>query len=273
MFSIIVCLVQKTILAWFNNKIKSQHLEIDLLRKNKYEKDHPINWKSDKCYICNFSLKIDPVGPDIPNNRMSYGDFFVRFEHKYLRNIYSKEQIESSTQIKTLKDCHKTFQKLIKIHVSLQSVLVSHVSFDDSDDSDDGLKDFLQINCAGCDFDELRNDIENKEIKNIVKNTLYNIPRFNLKLYAFVSDKLFEFPESDTNYHTITTNNFFRNVYHMIKAKIHLHHSHVTGEILGYVYDFCNWSVKENKTEFIIFAHNIFGFAMFFLLKGFQATA
>ena len=58
MFSIELCLVKKTILAWFNQKIKSQHLEIDLLRKNKYEKDHPINWESDKCHICNFPLKI-----------------------------------------------------------------------------------------------------------------------------------------------------------------------------------------------------------------------
>ena len=111
------------------------------------------------------------------------------------------------------------------------------------------------------------------EIKNIVKNTSYKIPRFNLKLYAFVYDKLVEFPESDITYDTITTNNFFRNVYHMIKVKMHLHHSHVTGKILGYVHDFCNWRVRENKADFVIFAHNFFGFHMFFLLKDFRATA
>ena len=70
MFSIELCLV-KNILAWFNRKIKSQHLEIDLLTKNKYEKDHPINWESHKCHICNFLLKIDPIGPDVLNNKMS----------------------------------------------------------------------------------------------------------------------------------------------------------------------------------------------------------
>ena len=94
-----------------------------------------------------------------------------------------------------------------------------------------------------------------------------------MKLYAFVYDKLVEFPESDIAYDTITTKIFFRNVYHMIKFKMHLHHSHVTGEILGYVHDFCNWRVRENKTKFVIFAHNFFGFDMFFLLKGFRATA
>ena len=59
----------------------------------------------------------------------------------------------------------------------------------------------------------------------------------------------------------------------MIKVKMHLHHSHVTDEILGYVHDFCNWRVRENKTDFVIFAHIFFGFEMFFLLKGFQTTA
>ena len=115
------------------------------------------------------------------------------------------------------------------------------------------------------------------EIKNIVKSTSYKIPRFNLKLYAFVYGKLVEFPESDITYDTITTNNFFRNVYHIIKVNMHLHHSHVTGEIilhlnLNYVHNFCNWRVRENKTDFVIFSHNFFSFDMFFLLKGFRAT-
>ena len=82
MFSIELCLVKKTILASFNKKTKSQHLEIDLLTKNKYEKHPPINWESDKCHICNFPLEIDPIGPDVSNNEMSYRDFFIRYGHK-----------------------------------------------------------------------------------------------------------------------------------------------------------------------------------------------
>ena len=135
-----------------------------------------------------------------------------------MRNTYSKEQIESSPQIKTLKEYCETFQKFIKVCISLQPVLVSHVNFDDSDDNDHELKDFLQNNCVNLvvNLDKLRNDIENMETKNLVKNTSYKIPRFNLKLYAFVYNKLGEFPESDIAYDTITRNNFFRNVYHMI---------------------------------------------------------
>ena len=70
----------------------------------------------------------------------------------------------------------------------LQSVLVSHINFDDSDDNDHELKDFLQNKCADQydNFDKLWVAIEGTEIKNIVKNTSYKIPRFNLKLYTFV---------------------------------------------------------------------------------------
>ena len=201
------------------------------------------------------------------------GDFFIRYEHKFLRNIYSKEQLKSSSEIKTLKGYYKTLKKVIKICINLQSVLVSHVNFHDSDDHDHELQDFVRNNCAGYNLEDLRNKNENMDVKNIIKNTSCKIPEFNLKLCAFVYDKLVEFPETDIVYNTITTDSFFRNVYLMIKAKIHLHHSHVTSQILGYVHDFCNWRVRENKTEFVIFAHNLFGFDMFFLLKGFRATA
>ena len=59
----------------------------------------------------------------------------------------------------------------------------------------------------------------------------------------------------------------------MIKVKVNLHHSHKSGKIFGYVHDFCNWKVRENKTKTVILANIFFGFHMFFFFKGFQATA
>ena len=41
---------------------------------------------------------------------------------------------------------------------------------------------------------------------------------------------------------------FFINVHRLIKIKIHLHHSHVTGKILGYAHDFCNTKVTEKNS-------------------------
>ena len=38
MFSVKTALIKSTLLEWINKKIKSQHLELDLLIKDKYEK-------------------------------------------------------------------------------------------------------------------------------------------------------------------------------------------------------------------------------------------
>ena len=62
----------------------------------------------------------------------------------------------------------------------------------------------------------------------------------------------------------ITTNN----AHCLIKVKVHLHHSHITGKTLGYAHDFCNWNLLENKLETAMTAHNSFRFDMFSFIKG-----
>ena len=57
-------------------------------------------------------------------------------------------------------------------------------------------------------------------------------------------------------------------MFRVINVKIHLHHSHVRCEILGYAHDFCNLKVRENQTSFTCIARNFFKFDMIFLLKG-----
>ena len=69
-----------------------------------YEKNNPINWSTDKCSICNFPLKIYHIGPEVCNNKMSYGDFFINYEYTFLKNIYSKDELLSAPQIKNLAD-------------------------------------------------------------------------------------------------------------------------------------------------------------------------
>ena len=137
------------------------------------------------------------------------------------------------------------------------------------------LKEFLEEKFPEIDdIDKPKLNIELVEIKNNIKSTGANkIPRFNLKLYAFVYNSLIDFPKSKFNYEIITTNKFFGKVHRCIKVKIHLHHSHITGEIFGYSHDFCNWKVKETKSEIPLIAHNLFGFDMFYFIKGCRASA
>ena len=174
---------------------------------------------------------------------MSYGDFFIRFEHKFLRNIYSDEEIQQSPQIYTLEKHYEKYQKFIKICISLLYSFGSNMN-QDEDQFDLDLKDFLQEKYPETDSEELKSKIDDVEIKNIIKKPNGNkIPKFNLKSYAFVYDAMIDFPEPNFMYDTITTANFFRNLHCLIKVKIHLHHSHITREVLGYTHDFYYWTV------------------------------
>ena len=68
-----------------------------------------------------------------------------------------------------------------------------------------------------------------------------------MKVYAFVYDEIVFLPQSEIEYDTITTDKFFIHFHRLIKGKVHLHHLHMTGEILGYSHDFFNTAVTEKS--------------------------
>ena len=37
-----------------------------------------------------------------PDDKMAFGDFLIRYEHTFLRNIYTDEQIKDSNHLKNL---------------------------------------------------------------------------------------------------------------------------------------------------------------------------
>ena len=85
--------------------------------------------------------------------------------------------------------------------------------------------------------------------------------------------RLFTVEKFSTSSETILRTKFLENINQIIKAKIHMHHSYVTGELLSYYHDFCNWRLRENKNEFACFAHNFFRFEKYLLMQGFRATS
>ena len=94
-----------------------------------------------------------------------------------------------------------------------------------------------------------------------------------MKNYAFVYDELVYFPKSDIHYETFTTKNFFIHVHRLIKMKVHLHHSHITGKIIGYSHNFCNTSVVDKTSPDIpVIAYNLFGFDLYYFIKGYIAS-
>ena len=104
--------------------------------------------------------------------------------------------------------------------------------------------------------------------------TKVNVSKFNLEVYSYVYNQLFDFPPNEISYEEITTNKFFSNVNRLIRGKCHLHHSHITGDTTGYVHDFCNKAYFEKeRSEIPFIAHNFFGFDLFYWIKTYIASA
>ena len=264
MFCTEIKFVTNCVLKWYHTKYKN--LELSLQSKNEFEKENPIDWENGECVLCRFPLEANPTTCE--NEKMSYGDFIIKKEHMFLRNIFSEKELLKSSSIATFESFHKHFIEFLKIVVFLEEEIKSSRLF--SDCSYVNLKRFIEKHFSEFDsFKHIKQDIETVEIKGYSNS---EIPKFNLQLYAFVYDKVMKFPFSKFEYETVTTTNLFTSVHRIINTKIHLHHSHVTGEVKGYAHDFCNWTVRENNDVIPCIVHNFLKFDMFFLLKGIRLS-
>ena len=133
---------------------------------------------------------------------MSFGDFVIRYKHKFLRNIYTEKEINDSYQIKDLESYYEIFEKYIEICIGLLALLNNmqrnnFINF--------STEEFVEDILAGEDIDEIKNTINKTEIKNL---NVFNVPKFNLKVYAFVYDELTNFSASDIKYKQLRKTNF-----------------------------------------------------------------
>ena len=271
MFSVESALVKKTLLKWFNAKFKRTFTELRPITKLRFEAAKKINWQKDKCVICKFPMKLEPTNWQTPSSEMTYGDFVICFEHTFLGNIFSKEQLCSAEQIKTLEKYYEFFQKYIQICVGLLALLNSNQK---ENFINNEVENFIEEEFADDEICEIKNTIQKTEIKNVLSQSRGEVYKCNLKVYAFVYDKIIFLPRSDIKYDTLTTNKFFIHMNRLIKGKVHLHNSHITGTILGYSHDFCNTTVIEKtRSEIPFVVHNFFGFDIFYYLKTFIASA
>ena len=194
MFYIKTALVKKTLLAWFNKKCKSQFVELSSFSKMMYEKKNLINWRSDKCVICNMLLRVEPTSYLTIDEEMAYGDFIIRYEHKFIRNIYTLEQIKESHHLKTIENYYEIYQKFFSLSIGLLSMFNN---YNKNDNINSEVSEFIEENFADDSIDELKNRIMQTEIKNALSSSAGRVPKFNSKIYAFVYDMLVYFPSSD----------------------------------------------------------------------------
>ena len=86
---------------------------------------------------------------------------------------------------------------------------------------------------------------------------------YTYKILTFIYSELIKFENVGKNKGTAMSKNNIDNIKGIINNKINIHHSHINNEIIGYAHSFCNARVRENKTEFTLFAHNLFRFDFF----------
>ena len=102
MFSTELKFASECLMSWFNSKFKNENLQLTNAEKRDYEIKNPINWESDRCCICTFPLEINPTASKTPKEKMSYADFVIAKEHKFLRNIFSEDELSTSEAIKNI---------------------------------------------------------------------------------------------------------------------------------------------------------------------------
>ena len=100
---------------------------------------------------------------------------------------------------------HKCFEKFLRIFVYLQNSINTINEF--SECYNDELIDFCNEFCADCsDFAEVKGQVLDVLIKNKQRP---KIPKFTLQVYAFVYQRLMDFPQKWFGYETETTNKLF----------------------------------------------------------------
>ena len=112
--------------------------------------------------------------------------------------------------MKDLESYYEIFEEYITIYVGLLALLNN---FSRNDFITSATEEFVEDKIAGDEINEIKNNINQTQIKNALSTTHGNVPKFNLKIYAYVYGELICFPKSNIDYETITTDKFFTNVH------------------------------------------------------------
>ena len=71
-------------------------------------------------------LRVELTNFKTPDDEMTYGGFVIHFEHKFIRNIYTSNQIEESHHLQTLENYCEIYQKFVSISSGLLSMFINY---------------------------------------------------------------------------------------------------------------------------------------------------
>ena len=133
---------------------------------------------------------------------------------------------------------------------------------DEFDQFSDRVQDFLveYLDDAYYDPRELKKNIENIQVSKKRSFGKRKTSLFPDKVTVFLYSKMIRFCETDKFNGTPISKRFVEN---LLEIKNVIHHSHVTGEIIGYAHYYCNEKVRENYLKIPVVVHNLFKFDFF----------
>ena len=98
MFCIELKIASDCLMKWFNSKFKIGNMQLSN------------------------QLEINPTTSDTTKEKMSYSDLAIAKEQKFLRNIFSEDELSSSDALKNVRSYHEHFSRFLRIVVYLQSL-------------------------------------------------------------------------------------------------------------------------------------------------------
>ena len=114
MFGIELAFIKQTLLAWYNKKIAPQFKFLSEDKINEFRTQNPYNSYT-KCCICKFPMGVLYCDVDRPTDKMNYYDFVIRYEYKFIRNIFSEKDLARSVTVNNIENYYKYFDEFIQV--------------------------------------------------------------------------------------------------------------------------------------------------------------
>ena len=223
---------------------RNKVLELD----EKSKKDYIQNNKPSICCICDFSM----------DSRASNGWFehICKAEYLFFENLYDSKEIFRMGIFDFEIFLEKVTKILDKIDEFCESIERENLKniFSGNDNSE--IKEITeQIKKTKTHKNDDSSECSKKEvISYLYQQTIKFLPNDKIDPSFSISEK------------------FIQNLYHIYTDKPVVHHSHITGNIIGFAHEYCNSQVRENCYNIPVIAHNQFRFDFFLFLKGLRAT-
>ena len=243
---------------WFTNVIKPKFLELSDVKKQIFIKENKIIPSKTTCCICGFLLDVEVEG-----EHKRWYNFEVEREHLFLRNIFTPNELKEM-RIDNTEEYIQIIDRLLEFFPEIENA-------PDTGGMSEEFKNFLleDFNNQYSTLREIKDDINHIVLPK--KLFFENKFDFSDKIICFIYSTLMKFVRTNKVKGVPLSKTFIENLKGIIKNKVHVHHSHVTDEVISYTHSYCNLKVRENKSKTTVVVHNFFKFDFFFLVKRLRA--